>query len=44
MSLTVKLNAIRHTGAECQLDNCKALDLAGMTELSIFKNKDKIKV
>jgi hypothetical protein len=44
MSLTVMLNVIRHNEAEHQLNVCKALDLAGLTELSILKNKDKIKV
>jgi hypothetical protein len=42
LSLAVKLNAIRHK-AEHQLYDCKALDLAGVTELPVLKNKDKSK-
>jgi hypothetical protein len=40
LSLAVKLKAIRHK-TEHQLYVCKALDSAGVTELSVLKNKDK---
>jgi hypothetical protein len=41
LSLAVKLNAIRHKQAEHQQNVCQELDLAGLRELSILKNKDK---
>jgi hypothetical protein len=40
----VKLNVIRNKEAEeHQLNVCKALDLAGLRELSVLKNKEKSK-
>jgi hypothetical protein len=43
LSLAMKLNAIRYKEAQ-QLQNvCQALDLAGLRELSVLKNKDKSK-
>jgi len=43
LSLAMKLNAIRHKEAEHQQNVCQALDLAGLRELSVLKNKDKRK-
>jgi hypothetical protein len=44
LSLAVRLDVITHTEeAECQIDVCKALDLAGSTVQCILKNEDKIK-
>jgi hypothetical protein len=45
LSLAVKLDVIRRIeeAGECQIDVCKALDLAGSTVQCILKNEDKIK-
>jgi len=43
LSLAVKLNAIRCKDVEHQQNVCQAFDLAGLTELSVLKNKDKSK-
>jgi hypothetical protein len=44
LSLAVKLDVIRciEEAGECQIDVCKALDLAGSTVQCILKNEDKI--
>jgi hypothetical protein len=45
LSLAVKLDVIRRIeeAGECQIDACKAVDLAGSTVQCILKNEDKIK-